>query len=325
MEFVAVGGRVQSLCWEGDELVDFAGGERRWRPDGTSSCSLVGFGSRFDRVELSPSGRFAVVSEDRGTKALLLEGAEVVRELDRSYYHSADFDYPVALGRLPDGREIVVHCPDSYEVLQIDDLCSGQRLTVGDRTPQDVFHSRLSVGPDGRYLLSAGWLWHPYGIARVYDLAQALADPSTLDGDGLLPLSSTGAEVGSACWLDGDRIAVATTDEVLDDEEVPDPGPRQLGVWSVSGQRWLHRSVVEHPLGTLLARGDQVVSLYDHPRLIDTGTGAVLAQWPEVKVGQQEGSFGCGGVRTPPVAVSADGSRLAVAQDGGIAVMELPR
>jgi Fe-S oxidoreductase len=35
--------------------------------------------------------------------------------------------------RLPDGPEILVHCPDRYNVLEIEDLESGQRLTDGER------------------------------------------------------------------------------------------------------------------------------------------------------------------------------------------------
>ncbi|MHA6761645.1 WD40 repeat domain-containing protein [Streptacidiphilus sp. PAMC 29251] len=326
VEFLRVKAMVRSLRWDGDELVDHAGGGRRWKADGTECPTSINFGLPFDQAVVSPSGRFAVVYGERGTKALVLDGARVVRELGRSYYHSADFDYPVTLGRLPDGREVLVHCPDGYSVLEIEDLQSGRRLTSGDRTPTDVFHSRLSVSPDGRHLLVAGWLWSPFGIARVYDLANALADPAVLDGNGLLPLSSgVGAEVAAACWLDGDRIAFATNDEVLDDDEEPSNlGPRQFGVWSISGRQWLHRSSVGYPIGTLLARGTQVVSLYDHPRLIDTGTGAVLAEWPEVKVGPKDGSFGVTHVPTPVAAVSADGTRLAVAQENGIAVIELP-
>ncbi|WP_234360328.1 hypothetical protein [Streptomyces sp. DSM 15324] len=325
VEFVPVRGALRSLGWDGDMLLDLAGGGRRWSLDGTEHPTSVDFGRPFDQAVSSPSGRYAVVYGERDTTALVLDGASGLREMGRSSYHAADFDYPVALGRLPDGREILVHCPDEYNVLQIDDLVSGARLTTGDRTPTDVFHSRLSVSPDGRHLLMAGWFWSPFGIARVYDLAEALADSATLDGDGVLPMSpGSDAEVASACWLDGDRLAVATTDEVFDDEEAPNLGPRQLGVWSVSGRQWLARSSVNYPIGTLLPRNAQVISLYEHPRLIDTETGAVVAEWPGVKVAPKDGSFGVTHIPTPWAALDATGTRLAVAQDGGIALIELP-
>jgi hypothetical protein len=44
------------------------------------------------------------------------------------------------------------------------------------------------VSPDGRHLLTAGWVWHPYGVGWVFDLRQAIADPSLLDGRGIVAL-----------------------------------------------------------------------------------------------------------------------------------------
>ena len=70
--------------------------------------------------------------------------------------------------------------------------------------------------------------------------------------------------------------------------------------------------------------GHLVVSLHRHPRLIDITTGAVLAEWPEAEVSRREGSYGVTHVPTPVAALHPDGSRLAVAQAGSIAVVQLP-
>jgi hypothetical protein len=55
-----------------------------------------------------------------------LGGRQDPAEVDRSFYHAKDYDYPAALGRLPDGREILVHCPDAYNVLEIEELATGR-------------------------------------------------------------------------------------------------------------------------------------------------------------------------------------------------------
>ena len=40
---------------------------------------------------------------------------------------------------------------------------------------------RLAVSSTGRYLLSAGWLWHPWGVLDVWDLEAALHNAAVLD------------------------------------------------------------------------------------------------------------------------------------------------
>ncbi|MER5477413.1 hypothetical protein ABT026_10560 [Streptomyces sp. NPDC002734] len=320
-------GEVRSLVWEGDDLVDRADGVRRWTSDGVEHPSGCVYAYPFDRAVVSPSGRYTVAYTERGTKALLLDGERIVRELNRSYYHAEDFDYPVALGALSDGREVLAHCPEAYEVIEVEDAATGERLTHGERTPTDIFHSRLAMSPDGKHLLSAGWLWSPFGIAQVYDLERALAEPAVLDDEGLLPWGGLNAEIDAACWLDGDRLAVATGEDAADDDDEGDPatmGPRELGIWSLSERRWLHRHRLELPMGTLVGHGDRVIVLCEYPRLIDVATGAVLAEWPEVGVSPRVGSYGVNHVPTPVAALHPDGSRLAVAQPDAIAILALP-
>ncbi len=316
----------KSLFWDGDDLVDVIGGLRRWQADGTEVSGRISWGFPFDQAIVSPSGRFHIMYTERGTKAVVLAGDRIVRELNRSFSHATDYDYPVATGRLPDGREIVVHCPDEYNVLQIDDLESGRRLTTGERQPQDVFHSRLAVSPGGRHLLMAGWLWHPYGIGWVFDLIGALKDPSTLDGSGAVPLEeAVAAEVAAACWLDEDRLVMSADDEEPSDDETSGKlSPGRLGVWSMAAGAWQHRHRVTGPVGTMIARGDQVVGLHGHPRLIDPSTGAVLEEWPDVTVSAKNESYGVTHELTPVAALHPDRQRLAVAQPDHIAVIHLP-
>ena len=76
----------------------------------------------------------------------------------------------------------MARCPEDHNRLEIDDAGTGQRLTAaGTREPQGFFHSRLAVSPSGRYLLSAGWMWHPWGCLVIFDLHAALEQPQALD------------------------------------------------------------------------------------------------------------------------------------------------
>jgi Resolvase, N terminal domain len=264
---------VRSLAWQGDDLVDIAAGWRRWRADGGEEHGRVTYAFLFDRALVSPSGRFQVLYAERGTKGLVLEHGTILREINRSFYCANAYDYPVALGRLPDGREILAHCPEDYNVLEIEELESGRRLTTGPRRAVDVFHSRLAVSPDGRSLLSAGWLWHPVGTVEVYDPVAALDDPTVLDQHGALR-EQIDADVEAACWLDSDRLLVSghPDEEPLDGDDAGLLAAGELGVWPITRQAWTHRRRIDFRVGTLLGCQSRALATYGHPKLIDPAT-----------------------------------------------------
>ncbi len=191
-------------------------------------------------------------------------------------------------------------------VLQIDDAQTGQRLTDGPRDQPDAYQSRLSISPDRRYLMTAG---DRYGNdeVMVFDLDLAVRDASALDGDGIMPLDATSTDVAAACWLDSDRVVVATTDHVPLFDDADALGPGQLGVWSVSQSRWLHRTTVGYPMGTLIACGSRVITLYGHPQLLDPITGDVIAEWPNVPIGTKQGSYEDTNFPTPIAALHPTG------------------
>jgi hypothetical protein len=102
---------IRSLCWRGDQLVDWVGGSRAFASDGTEQLAKVRYGYRFDAATASPDGRFAVIYERLGTKGLLLHDGRIVRELDRSFYHAQAYEYPIALFNDREGRVLLAHCP----------------------------------------------------------------------------------------------------------------------------------------------------------------------------------------------------------------------
>lgn len=320
-------GKVRSLVWDGDDLLDPVGGWRRWSPEGKEyPRRRRGYGRAYDRAVTSPSGRWTVLYAERGTRGVLLDGRRVVRRLGRDEYQAESFDYPVGLGMLADGREVLVHCPEEYTRLEIDDVSTGERLTTGERDPSDVFHSRPAVGPGGRWLVSAGWVWHPAGIVAAYDLPHALTDATVLDGRGVVPhWPLIDAEADAVCWLDGDRLAVVTGEQGGEpDDDDMELGRHQLGVWSFPTGTWLHRHALPGPIGTILACGEAVLALYGHPRLFDIRTGELVAQWPELAMPLREGSYGVTHIPTPVAAVHPDGTRVALAVKEGIAVIRIP-
>ncbi|GAB3436279.1 hypothetical protein [Flindersiella endophytica] len=312
---------VLSLVWDGDELVDWASGGYRWTLAGEETDPHRSYGFSFDRAIVSPSG-VPVVYVDRGTKGYVRTKPRP-REINRSFNHAEDYEFPIAAGLLADGREVLVHCPDDYNRLEIEDLATGRRLTTrpGRDDAADVFHTRLALSPGGTWLLSAGWVWHPWGIADVFSVERALADPTYLD-EVPSPRLDVVAEVESACWLDADRLVVVGNpeEEPLDDES-DGLRPGEIGVWSASAGAFVSRAPLGVRAGVVVPYGTHVLGWYGYPKLIEPSSGEVVEAWPELDSGRRDLPYGVTPVPQPPVAARTDGSAFAVADPAGITVV----
>jgi len=308
------GYEARALCWHGDELVDWAG-IIRYQLDGTSSGPTVNYAYRFDHAVSSATGEYVVLYEQLGTKGLILKRGKVVREINRSFYHAHVYEYPVALFTLPDGREVIAHCSDHYNVIEIEEVESGRRLTARSGDSADFFHSRLQVSPDSRYLLSAGWVWHPWDTIQLFDIEQVLQEPESLDQNWSGDLSNANiGEIHTAAFNGSDLIVFAGETE----EEIP-----RLGVYSINANAVLTACTLDSPAGTLMPLGDVAVSFYEHPKLLDLASGQVLLTWPELPTGRQNSSIIWHTDRLPPIALDPLKRRFAVADSGNITVVQL--
>ncbi len=311
--------RVHSLVWEGETLVDWAAGGRRFHLDGTKKESGVYFAYRFDAATTSPSGDFTVIYERLGTKAALLKNGKLHRELNRSYYHANVYEYPIALFQLPDGAEAIVHCPRDYNRLDIELADSGRCLTdEADRDPNDTFHSRLSFSPSGAYLASAGWIWHPLDVACLWSAADVSHHPPRLDRSGVdLPLDG---EVQAVAFIDDEFLLLATGKDPADK-----PASKTTAELTVAHTRdgsIASRVTTETPVGTVFALGpDKALGCYEHPRVFDLESGAVLHEWPHLRTGKQLSSIVHHVEPPPPMAFTASPPMFAVAQEGTITVL----
>lgn len=328
VELAASGAR--ALAWVDGELYDVAAGWTHYPLDGSPPRRRYsGYGPGFDSALVAPAGDVVALLSGAGTKGLLLDpGGSLIREVNRSYYHADAYRYPLALFTLPDGRTGVVHCPEDYNRLEIEDARTGQRLTAaGTREPQDFFHSRLAVSPSGRYLLSAGWVWHPWGCLVVFDLHAALEQPQTLDdveGDLFGMRGLVQAEISGACFI-GDDMVVSTSAEPNEPDGPDDLAPNMLARWSMKQRRFLWCHQLEETAGDLLPIGNRVLSLYRHPRLYDADTGQMRAQWPDLDTGQAASSIVWSKGFSGPARVALDhpGRRFAVTDGERIVVVHL--
>jgi hypothetical protein len=103
---------------------------------------------------------------------------------------------------------------------------STPKRSVASESPEhylDYFHGRLVVSPDGRHVVDAGWIWHPFGVPVVWDLYHWLTENCWESEDGESRLSLGSREYywnHGICWLDNDRVVVEGIGE--DDERMVD-------------------------------------------------------------------------------------------------------
>lgn len=316
---VQAGRQVQSLCWEGDDLVDWVRGGTRYALDGTIEVAHRSMGYRFDRAVAFPDGRYAVIYEQLGTKGVILKEWNVVRQINRDFDNAEAFEYPIALLTLRDGREVIVHCPEEAYKLEIEDVQTGKRLTARQGEPLDIYHSRLQVSPSGRLLLSAGWVWHPWDVLQVYEIESVLHDPALLDTDTTGLVGIDGLEdneaVLSAAFMDDERVVVGIG--TLHNENP------SIGIYSVHERRMVSKVRLEEHAGTLMPLGAYTVGFFEHPKLIEMETGCIVHRWPEIESGNQNSSIIWGIDTVPPLAPDSTNKRFAVAGEEAITVVQL--
>jgi hypothetical protein len=320
---------VKSLCWQNDSLIDWAGGGALYHLDGKVQPRSVNYAYRFDSALTSPSGKYAVIYEKLGTKALILENGKILREINRSFYHANAYEYPLALFQLSNGREVMAHCPETYCQLEIDDLATGECLTKSNaRKPRDYFFSRLTANLKGTMLLAAGWVWHPMDVVYVYDIELALQDPHTLDEKGIgIWISS---ESNSASFMDNDTIAIAEFSEKEEYENEDDKNPskvyesRTINLYELASCKQTLSIETKQQVGTFMPIDSKtIVSFFEYPKLISLETGKVLHEWKELKTGKQSSSIIWGIDTVPPLALDSEHQRFAVATDENINVVQI--
>jgi hypothetical protein len=328
-------GNVGSLVWRGDTLVDWVCGGTVFHLDGTFQKSSVAWGFPFETACATPDGRFVVVYERAGTMALLLRDGEILRELNRSYYHAKAYEYPICIWRNVGGQTLIAHCPEDYCRIDIEDAESGACLTKGERKPRDFFHSGLKVNVEGTRLLSAGWAWHPWSNVVYFDISEALRNPAHLDQlDNMAPGSfNVGlAEHASACWQTNERVLVGASSEEEDPTEVVETNAsalrlrtraRGIAVYDVPSQSYIRSVVLDEVAGTMMPLGENhAVCFYKHPRVVSLDSGETILGWDDLDTGSQVGSI-IWDKKVPPLAIDSEKRRFAVAGRDGITVIRI--
>jgi len=311
-------GPVRSLCWHGDELVDWAGGGARFGLDGSMVRAGINWAYRFDNAITSRDGNYRVIYETLGTKGLVLRGNKCLREINRSFYHAHVYEYPIAILELPGGVVGLAHCPESYNRLEIEEIESGDKLTLRPGESPDFFHSRLEASPDGAYLLSAGWVWHPVDLIHVFSIHEALKYADQLDKPLPLNLPDDIFEVNAATFQDSNALLL------VGKSESDESSASTVAQYKIKEEKVEQKCALESMPGTIMAVGrDHFVGFYEHPKLFEISTGKVIQSWPELSSGKQNSSIIWHHELRPLLALDPARKRFAVANANDITVIQL--
>jgi hypothetical protein len=283
------------------------------------------FGPQFDRAITSSDGRYTLLYTNLGTKGLLLKKPnEVLREINRSYYCAETYEYPAAFFTIA-GRTFLAHCPTEYCRLDFEDVETGEIITSRpDRKPQDFFHSRLEFSPDGKYLISKGWIWHPLDIIAFFNIPDCLTNPPLLDAaiDNTIERKTEddtqeleyGAnfEFCTSSFLN-DRLLVA----------VPSHANHSLSFWDMAEKKIVRKLETEQQLGNLLAIDENWAwDLFQYPKLIDLRTGNTEWQEKNINSGEQNSSIIIS-QELPPIAWNREMRKLAIGGENKVDVLGL--
>jgi hypothetical protein len=280
-----------TIDWVNNRIVDWKGGGK-FLDAGRENVGGISrlYQGDFDASITSPNGEYQFIYKRLNTKGLLLKQGQLIREINRSYYHAERYEYPAAFVEY-EGRTYLAHCPNGYSTIDFEDVETGELVTdVPERKHMDMFHSRFEVSPGGRYLLSRGWVWHPSDEICVFDVRAAITDPHKLDRWNA---PFTGIEINAANFIDDERILIgASNGEPPRDEDDATFPADHIGVWNLTTREVTGIVPVKAPFGNLFVIDvHRAWDLYQYPKIIHIQSGAIIDALEDVETGKQITSF----------------------------------
>lgn len=313
----------KSLHWNQNSLIDWVNRGDQYNLDGTFKRTSVYLAYPFDTAIVSPCGKYSVIYQKLGTKGVLFKEDKLLREINRSYYQATVYEYPITFAKLPNGTLILIHCPNEYNLIEVEIAETGEKLTelATKRESKDYFYSRFRVNPSSTFLLSAGWVWHPYDMMEYVEIEKGLTNNEVFDKWSTT--FSFDAEICSAEFLTNDLIIAGTSDEEPMEEENDDClNSSQIGLYSISKKQFIKKINVNFKLGTIIPVNMNVVwNLYQYPQLVDLNTGKILQKFEDIESGLQTSSIIHHIKPIPPIAYDSTHQRLAIANENQINIL----
>jgi len=308
---------LQTIDWLKGNVIDWVSAGQQYSLDGLEQqLSKYHYAFSFDGSITSQDGRYAFIYKRFGTKGILLKDGELIREINRTYYYAETYEFPAAFTTF-NNRTYLVHCPIDYCQLDFEDVETGEIVSnIQGRNPADVFHSRLSVSPDHKYLMVCGWAWHPIDKVEIFDIEACLSNPLLLDKRSIYP--DFGTEINSASFIDNERILLSASDgEPFDDEGIPALPQLHIAIWQFIKNEMSMPVKVDGAYGNLFAIDDKLAwDLFKFPKIINIETGKIESKLEAINSGLQNSSMLSGDISNyPQICFDRQTSKVAIKID----------
>ncbi len=162
----------------------------------------------------SPQGDYGAIYQASDQLGVVFEIAtgKITLRLNRGDYRPENRHFPVAFF-CHQGRTLLVTATQ-WNRLDVIDPATGLVLTersLSSDQELDYFHAHLLVSPDSKWIVDNGWVWHPVGIVRSWNLnAWVERNPfESEDGPSIRDLAMRSYYWdGPICWLDEKSVAI---------------------------------------------------------------------------------------------------------------------
>lgn len=312
----------QTICWFNNTIIDIAcAGKIYYENGNVEEMHKYHFGSNFDCSIISENGIYAFIYNKKGTKGLLLKNGEILREINRSYYHANDYEYPAAFFTHDNGETYLIHCPNKYCRIDFENVETGEIITnIPERNPSDFFHSRFEISPNNKYLLSKGWVWHPVSLITVFEIEKCFENPLLLDKSENEP--KVGSEINTASFISGNEILIGCSEEEPYDEDLAEILPENsVAIWNIETNEISKPTKLNFEFGNLFAIDKKYAwDLYKFPKLINIESGEIEFKNEDLFSGSQKSSIISNLDNEPRVAFDRKTKKIAITTKGKIEI-----
>ncbi|MEP0264636.1 hypothetical protein [Dokdonia sp.] len=312
---------LRTIDWFDNNVIDWNSAGTQYFENGeTKQLQKYHFGFVCDGSITSENGEYVLIYQKLGTKGLLLRNGELLREINRSYYQSSVYEFPATFLTFKN-RTYLVHCPFGYNQLDFEDAETGKIITnISKRKPKDIFHSRLEVSPDNKYIISKGWVWHPIDVIELFDIEKCFENPSLLDKGINIP--NVNAEISTASFIDNDNILVCASKEGWADEETDIIKDGQIATWNFKTGEIINSVNINSEYGNIFAIDKtKCWDLFSYPKIIDLKSGEVIDKIEEIESGKQGSSVIHHLTDLPKIAFNKKTKQIAIAKDNTIEIL----